>query len=258
MREGAAAFIEALEASKKPWLLVTNDAARSPATAAAWYRSLGLPIPDVKVLTSSVLLSQWVLTETLRGQKCIILGPKDAQKILVDAGVVAVDADDDTAEAIAICDEDGYPFLPTIDAVVSWWIRRLDRGFSTPAVLANPDLIYPKGQGRYGIAAGSVAAMIEGALRVRHPQIPAPFTALGKPFAPIFDEAKRRLGPVAMDTPHAVVMVGDTLETDIRGGRDAGMMTALVDADGETPAISRDGLVVPTHRLSLRTGAAPR
>ncbi|MGJ8570152.1 MAG: HAD-IIA family hydrolase [Hoeflea sp.] len=52
----------------------------------------------------------------------------------------------------------------------------------------------------------------------------------GKPFPAIFDLARQRIRPGTPD--HRVVMVGDTLHTDILGGSAAGFRTALIQGYG--------------------------
>lgn len=69
----------------------------------------------------------------------------------------------------------------------------------------------------------------------------------GKPFPAIFDLARERIKPGTPD--HRVVMVGDTLHTDILGGAAAGFRTALIQGygffDGGDPedAIRTSGIV---------------
>ncbi len=251
---GANAFLESLLELDKRWLVVTNDAARTPASAAAWYRSLGLPIVEERVLTSSALLPAWFSTRDLVGSKCIVLGPPDVRAMIARCGVTIVAFDDDTADCLAVCDEAGFPFLEAMDAVTSWWIRRIDSGRPPAAVLANPDFIYPKGGGAYGIAAGSVASMLEGAVRARHPDAPPLFDRLGKPHPPMFDAALARLR-VDCDPPLAserIVMLGDTPATDIRGGLDAGIDAVLVTGGVSTDAPTADA-AQPTARVTLLT-----
>ena len=68
----------------------------------------------------------------------------------------------------------------------------------------------------------------------------------GKPFPAIFDMARQRIRPGTPD--HRVVMVGDTLHTDILGGSAAGFKTALIQGygffDGADPdtAIAASGI----------------
>ncbi len=68
----------------------------------------------------------------------------------------------------------------------------------------------------------------------------------GKPFTNIFDLAFQRLGPVDKSR---VVMVGDSLHTDILGARTAGVASALIRDYGffakqdAASAITRAGIV---------------
>ena len=52
---------------------------------------------------------------------------------------------------------------------------------------------------------------------------------VGKPHRPIFEMALERLGC----RPPEAAMVGDSLATDIAGGRAAGMFTVWLDAAGD-------------------------
>jgi 4-nitrophenyl phosphatase len=63
---------------------------------------------------------------------------------------------------------------------------------------------------------------------------------IGKPHRPIFEMALERLGC----PPHEAVMVGDSLATDVAGGREAGMATVWLVADGERPPAGAADLTV--------------
>ena len=90
-------------------------------------------------------------------------------------------------------------------------------------MLANPDVIYPEGDG-YGFASGAVALMFEAAMELRYPgRADLVFTRLGKPHPAMFEEAFRRSGT------RDAVMIGDTPGTDIRGSQSRG---DSVGADG--------------------------
>jgi ribonucleotide monophosphatase NagD (HAD superfamily) len=73
------------------------------------------------------------------------------------------------------------------------------------------------------MASGSLALILEAALQLRYPDRPGlRFARLGKPNSAIFTEALRRSGTRNM------VMLGDQLETDIRGANDFGLDSVLV------------------------------
>lgn len=90
-----------------------------------------------------------------------------------------------------------------------------------PVVVANPDLVAPREAG-LSLEPGAYAHELADALGVT----PIYF---GKPFPDAFCEARSRLGDIA---PDRIAMVGDTLHTDVLGGRAAGMGTILITAHG--------------------------
>ncbi len=51
---------------------------------------------------------------------------------------------------------------------------------------------------------------------------------LGKPNGYMFHRARRKLAHLALTEPEEVVMIGDTMETDIRGAVEAGLRSFLV------------------------------
>ncbi len=241
---GAAALIERLNREGRSYFVVTNDASRLPETAADRYQSFGLAIPADRVITSGALLIPYFERHGLAGADCAVLGPEDSRRYVEMAGGRVVSADEDFS-VLVIGDETGFDFLPTMNAVLTGLFHGLGAGRPVRMVLPNPDLIFPRGDGAFGFAAGSLAGMIEGALALRYPDHPAArFDRLGKPHGAIFEEARRRAG----EGPP--VMVGDQAETDIRGANRAGIDSVLVatgvSADGPSGA---DPALRPTFRM---------
>jgi ribonucleotide monophosphatase NagD (HAD superfamily) len=156
---------------------------------------------------------------------------------------------DEAFDVLVIGDESGFPFLDWADAALSSLFASIDEGRPVHLVVPNPDLIYPGGGG-FGFAAGTIANMFEGALALRYPDRPdLRFVRLGKPNTPIFEDAIRRLGT------SRVVMVGDTLETDIAGARAAGLDAVWIET-GVTSMIpeAAPAHLRPTWRM---TGLVP-
>ena len=218
---GAAQLIRRMNESGKPYYVITNDASKLPATGAARYRGYGLDLDPERIITSGTLLAPHFAAHGLVGRRCAVLGPADSMAYVEQAGGRLV-SPTDGFDVLVVCDESGFPFLETVDAALNGLFAALDRGQAVHLILPNPDLIYPSAQG-FGIASGSVALMLEAALRIRYPARPElRFTRLGKPHRAIFDEALRRSGTRDM------VMIGDQIETDIRGARAFGLDAALV------------------------------
>jgi HAD superfamily hydrolase (TIGR01450 family) len=223
---GACALISHLNRIGKPYLILTNDASRLATTASARYQRYGLAIPPERILSAGSLLDDHFRQHDLAGKRCAVLGPEDSRQLVIHAGGLVVASDDDF-EVLVVADEVGYPLLETIDATLSTLCRRRDQGQPIHLVLPNPDLIYPKARG-FGITAGSIAMILEAALHLRYPDHnDLRFIRLGKPHAAIFHAAQAR-------NPGKLVMIGDQLDTDVRGAQGCGIASVLVRS-GITP-----------------------
>jgi HAD superfamily hydrolase (TIGR01450 family) len=244
---GAAEFVAALAGAGKAYFVLTNDASKLPSTGAARYRGFGLPLTEDRLITSGTLLAGYFAEHRLGGARCAVIGPRDSARYVERVGGELVPADSDF-EVLVVADESGFDFLEVIDSALSSLIRRLDRGERTHLVLPNPDLIFPRGHDRFGIAAGSVAMLFEAALALRYPDRPAlRFARLGKPHAAIFQEGLRRCG-----TSNAV-MIGDTLDTDIRGANTCRIDSVLLHTGVTRAQVATADGVRPTFLMrSLR------
>ncbi|MEJ2552602.1 MAG: HAD-IA family hydrolase [Gammaproteobacteria bacterium] len=219
---GAATFVERLKRSGKPYFILTNDAAKLPATAAARYRSFGLDIEPERIISAGILLKDYFAAQGLAGKRCQVLGPADSVRYVEMAGGEAVTPGEDF-DVLVVADESGFPFLETVDTVLSSLFARIDRHLPPELILVNPDLIFPTAAAGFGLAAGSIALILEAALHLRYPdRNELRFTRLGKPHPWAFEAALQRVGSRDM------VMIGDQLETDIRGANAFGIDSALV------------------------------
>lgn len=208
---GARDTIATLNQTKKPYAIVTNDASKEPDVAAKRYRGFGLDIPPERILSSGSLLPRYFAQHGLQDSTCAVLGTAGSRYFVEQAGGTVVAATEDF-DVLVIGDENGYAFVETVDAALSSLFRAVDSGRKVCLVLPNPDLIFPHGHGGFGIAAGSVALMIEAALGRRYPQRDdLVFDRLGKPQPDLYESAIELL-----DSRNAV-MIGDQLETDIAG-----------------------------------------
>jgi len=220
---GAAELIAELNRTEKAYFILTNDASKLPRTTAKLFRRFGLAIDAERIITSGALLKAYFSEHRLQGSACVVLGPQDSARYVEIAGGKIV-SPQDGFDVLVIGDEAGFPFLETVDTVLTALFRMLDRRQEVHLVLPNPDLIYPKADHGFGIASGSIALMLEAALQLRYPDRPdLRFMRLGKPHAAIYREALLRSGTRDM------VMIGDQLETDIRGANAFGIDSVLVD-----------------------------
>ena len=86
---------------------------------------------------------------------------------------------------------------------------------------SNPDNWCPVSSEKTRPGAGATAAFLEASTGRRA-------YYLGKPNGYMFHRAQRKLAELALTKPEQVVMIGDTMETDIRGAFEAGMHAFLV------------------------------
>jgi HAD superfamily hydrolase (TIGR01459 family) len=238
---GAVDLTRRLKAQRKPFFIVTNDASKLPTTAAARFQGCGLAVEADDIITSGSLLATYFAAHDLEGASCLVLGPADSASYVTQAGGRLVAAGE-PFDALIVADESGFPLLETLDVALSSLCQAIDAGRSVHLILPNPDLIYPQGGGRFGLAAGSVALIFEAALQARYPSGPK-FARLGKPYGAIFAEALHRSGTRNM------VMIGDQLETDIKGAADFGIDSVWVTS-GVSVNRSPASDVRPTFRLA--------
>lgn len=242
---GAAEAIAALERDGVPWLLLTNDASRLPSRNAARLQSLGIPVRADRVLSSGMLLAPAFRALGLQGARCVVLGSPDSQTYVQEAGGELTPATEaETCDAVVIADDSGFDFLPTMEAVLTGLMRAVERGRPPALLLPNPDLIYPARGGAYGFTAGSLAAMLEGALTLRFADQAPRFTHLGKPAAMIFEAALARLGT------RDALMLGDQLHTDIAGAAGVGIPSALLLTGLTTQDALRRSEIRPTYVIA--------
>jgi HAD superfamily hydrolase (TIGR01450 family) len=228
----AAEAIHLLNRRRTTYFVVTNDASKLPETAAARYRSFGLPLTADRLITSGGLLASYFADHQLAGARCAVLGPRDSVRYVELAGGAIVPAADDF-DVLIVADEAGFPLLETADAALTSVIRAVDAERAIRLLLPNPDFFYPQGGGGTGFAAGSVAAMFEAALAARYPhRDDLRFVRLGKPHPAMFAEARRRAGGGRM------VMIGDQLGTDVAGARRFGIDAVLLTASLNAAALA--------------------
>ena len=217
----AVELVARLNEVRKPYFVLTNDASSLPESSAERYQSLGLAIDTARVITSGSLLSGHFNEHGLHDAACAVIGPADSVRYVEEAGGNVVGLSD-PFDVLVIGDQSGLTNEDTANIALNTLLSQLERGRDVHLVLPNPDLAYPTGQG-LSFASGSVALMFEAVLELRFPgRNDLRFHRLGKPEAPIFQEAHRRSGTMDM------VMIGDQPVTDIRGARNFGIASALV------------------------------
>jgi 4-nitrophenyl phosphatase len=222
---GARELIAELERRRVPYAIVTNDASRSIDTYVKRFARFGIPVAGDHLVTSGSLLPGYLATKSLAGARVCVLGTDDsADFVRAGGGNVVPLAQGLELDVLAVCDDAGFEFLPSLEWAFSAVVRAIEAGRRPTLVLPNPDLVYPKSAGELGFTAGAMALVIEAALARRFPHDRFTFDRLGKPEPHLFVQAAKLLGIA----PDQLLMIGDQLETDVAGARAAGCDAALL------------------------------
>jgi HAD superfamily hydrolase (TIGR01459 family) len=220
----ARACIRALRAAGKRVLILSNSGKRSDDNAARLAK-LGLPAGEHDgVLTSGEVLWHGLQARAAPpfdrlGRRALLIG-SNVLSMVEGLDVVAV-TNPSRAEFIWLASLDETNADPEAwrDDLESFAARRV------PMLCANPDLAMFTSKGLLP-APGALAAL--------YARLGGTVHYIGKPHAAIFAAALRQLGD---PKPERVLMVGDSLDHDVEGGRRAGMLTALITAGVHAKAL---------------------
>jgi HAD superfamily hydrolase (TIGR01450 family) len=209
--------------------VITNDASRSPTQMAAAYThpEYGVLIPASRNISSGLLAKDF-LRAKVRAGKVAYLGKPTSAFYIESAGLTPVHINtcrsNEEVAAIALLDDEGFDWFRDINLTLN-----LMRRVNAPVIVANPDLAYPVNDDEVGLAVGSLAAMLE---RI----VGKSFIRFGKPDTMMFSHAFACAHDNLPDLKKSdILMVGDTLETDILGANTFGLDTALVLSGNTRP-----------------------
>ncbi len=218
---GVADTVEALRQSGKHIIVLTNGATLDQPGAVAKVQGFGFDIDSDDVISSRSAL-KFGLQSFDRHMLWGITAPahSNCQTLGIEFEYLG-----DNPETYSKAD--GFILLSTHDAQPAHHRLLQDALLAKmrPVLVGNPDLVAPRGS-YMSTEPGYFAWLLHETTGVE-PQ------NFGKPHAQVFEQAKQRIQQVlgAID-PARVLMVGDSLHTDIIGGAAAGFTTVLTTQDG--------------------------
>lgn len=179
-----------------------------------------------------------VVAERFGPSRVLVIGAPELAAVVAAAGheVLGV-ADHRTATVVAIGNDFDLSYERLAAAA-----RAAAAG--APLVTPNVDPRLPVENGDFLPGCGAIVAAVSAAAGV------APIV-VGKPQPPLFRIALRRLGLAAAQA----AMVGDSIESDVAGGRAVGMRTVLYAPDGGRPGVA-DVVVRSWAELGRLAGVA--
>ena len=227
------------------YFILTNDSSRGPEGLAEGYQKSGISCitPD-KIISSGMLARDWLELKIKKGTVAY-LGTNQSAHYIETAGLETIpinkiDLEDiEHISCLVFLDDEGFDWNHDINKVIN-----LLRKKNMPVIVANTDINYPVNKNDVAVAIGGLSDMVEEILGKR-------FIRFGKPDAQMFMFGFDRACEVKTLKRNDILMVGDTLFTDIIGGNKFGMDTALVLSGNTSPDMAkvriRSSGIIPTH-----------
>lgn len=236
---GVEKTIQFLKKKGIDFYILTNDASRSPADLALSYQKLGIEdITEEKIISSGMLAREYLRFKVKKGTVAY-LGPSKSAHYIETVGLKTLpirelDIDDcHDINALVLLDDEGFEWSRDINKVVNLLRQR-----TIPVIVANTDMAYPVSDEQVAIAIGAIADMVEEIVNKK-------FIKFGKPDSQMFMFAYEQILTKRQVGKDKILMVGDTLKTDIMGANKFGIDTVLV-LSGNTLPDQANGLIQST------------
>jgi 4-nitrophenyl phosphatase len=236
LNPGAGETLTALHRAGRGVAFLTNNSRATGDDIRAKLHGLGLGWVE-HALTPLEILGQ-VVAERFGPSRVLVIGSPELAGVVAAAGheVLGV-ADYQRATVVAVGNDFDFSYERLAAAA---------RAAAAGATLVTPnvDPRLPIENGDFLPGCGAIVAAVSAAAGVTP-------VVVGKPEPPLFRIALRRLGLA----PAQVAMVGDSVESDVAGGRSAGMRTVLYAPAGAA-ARAADVVVTSWAELGRLAGVA--
>jgi HAD superfamily hydrolase (TIGR01450 family) len=239
---------EYLNLRKKEYYIVTNDASRSPAQLAESYHKAGLKVIEEDRIVSSGMLTKEYLDLKVPDGIVAYLGTPESAHYIESAGLhtlpvsAITEANIERVSAMIFLDDEGFDWFHDLNKTVNLLRRK-----TIPVIVANTDFAYPVNINSVSIAIGGIAAMVENIVGRQ-------FIRFGKPDSQMYMFVFDLIRAYRAISKKEIVMVGDTLNTDILGGNKFGLDTVLVLSGNTLPEDAETRIratgIVPTYICS--------
>jgi HAD superfamily hydrolase (TIGR01450 family) len=234
LNPGARETLTALHGAGRGVAFLTNNSRARGRDMRAKLRRLGLDWAE-HALTPLEILGQ-VIRERFGPSRVLVIGAPELEAVVAEAGHEVVRPPDfRKATVVAV----GNDFELSYERLAA--AARAAAG-GAPLVTPNVDPRLPIEDGDFLPGCGAIVAAVSAAAGV------APIV-VGKPEPPLFRIALERLGIA----PAQAAMVGDSVESDVGGGRRVGMRTVLYAPAG-APATVADVVVRSFTDLAALAG----
>ena len=203
----AAELVAELEKRGIGFVMVTNNATKTPEEYAAKLARMGMTVPAERIVTSAIATRDWMRQRYEPGTTVYVLGMAALQQAIYDGGYFVPAGRD--AQVVV----NGADFTLTYEKLK---IATLAIRAGADWIATNADRTFPSEEGLIP-GSGAIVAALQAATD-RAPIV------IGKPEPAMVLRAADLLGV----PPDQLLVVGDRLDTDILAGQRAGSFTALV------------------------------
>ncbi|NOT75834.1 MAG: HAD-IIA family hydrolase [Cyclobacteriaceae bacterium] len=205
MIPGADVFIKSLVTANIPFSFMTNNSQRTRLEAVRKLHKLGMDVTEKHIYTSAMATGKFLSTQIPNGT-AYVLGEGGLLTSLHENGITLIDTDPD----FVVLGEGRNFTLEMVQRAVDMILA------GAKFITTNRDPS-PKKKGWANLGIAATTAMIEEATGIEA-------FVIGKPSPVMMRYARKSLGLEAAET----TIIGDTMETDIRGGVQMGYKTILV------------------------------
>ena len=203
---GLCEFIAFLRERPIPFILATNNSTRTPHEYVDKLARMGVTVSPDEILVSGQATARFLAREYPRGTRVHVFGMPALKQALTDEGFVL--ADDDVQLVVASMDRDiTFEKLKRATLLIRGGAR---------FIATNLDPTNPSEEGLIP-GTGSMIVALEAASGVKP-------TAIGKPEPIMYQLALDQMGA----RPETTAAIGDRADTDILGGKRAGLVTICV------------------------------
>jgi 4-nitrophenyl phosphatase len=220
---GLPAFFQTLNNRNINYVLATNNSTKTTKRLVEKFADFGVNLESDQILTTFDVTANYLQQRYNAGTSIYLIGEEGFRQTLTEQGfrvlsLAEAKQEKPTAVVVGLDRNCTYEQLATAALHV-----RQGAAF----IATNADSAFPTARGPMA-STGAILAFIQTASG-KMPEV------LGKPHRALFDTALQRLG----SQPHQTAIVGDRIETDMMGGKMAGLRTVLM-LSGVTDSVDID------------------
>lgn len=224
---GAVELLNLLQKEECPWFLLTNDSCHSQAEKSRFMQRAGLPVDETNIISSGNVLKWWA-EHYYNGGLFYRFGSLGEPDYAISAGIEVTRESALAQECCGVIMGEGcFDWRQNLETVFNIFLKHPEY----PLIAVNPDSYGATADGsKMSISSGGFTRLICSLLNDAGVHIEPIY--LGKPYAPFYQCAcshiREQFPALEYLDPKRIMMVGDSLRSDICGGNRAGFTTCLV------------------------------